>query len=54
MKILVQMFEKKDYENTDGLSDRKLKILFEKKIREVLRLRYSDKIKIRLVKNGKQ
>lgn len=53
MKLLVEMYEKKDYENTKGLKDRKLKELFEKKFREVLRLRNFDKIKIRLVKNGK-
>ena len=53
MKLLVEMFEKKDYENTNGLSDRKLKELFDKKFRAVLRLRNCDKITIRLVKNGK-
>ena len=53
MKLLVEMFEKKDYENTNELSDRKLKELFDKKFRDVLRLRNCDKIKIRLVKNGK-
>ena len=53
MKLQIEMFEKKDYENTNSLTDRKLKELFEKKFREVLRLRNCDKIKIRLVKNGK-
>ncbi len=47
------MKQKKDYENTNGLSDSKLKELFDRKFREVLRLRNCDKIKIRLVKNGK-
>lgn len=53
MKMQIEIFEKKDYENTNGLSDRKLKELFDKKFRDVLRLRDCDKIKIRLVKNGK-
>jgi len=54
MKLLIEMFEQKDYENLNGLSDCKLKILFSKKFKELLKLRRCDKIKIKLIKNGKR
>jgi len=53
MKLVIEMFEKEDYENINGLDDKKLKELFKKRIRELLKARNSDKIKIKLIKNGK-
>lgn len=50
MRLLVEMVEEKDYENLNGLNDRELKKLFEKKIRGLLKARNSDKIKITLIK----
>ena len=52
MKLLVEMFEKKDYENTNELSDRKLKELFVDRIRKLFSEEDRNKvrIKVRLVK----
>lgn len=55
MKLLVEMFEKKDYENKNGLKDSELKKLFVSKIKTLFNEedRNKVKIKVRLIKNGK-
>lgn len=55
MKFLIEMTEKKDYENKNGLTDSELKKLFARKIKMLFNEedRNKLKIKVRLIKYGK-
>lgn len=51
MKLIAEMQEGRDYEHTN-LKSSIIKAVFEKKIRFLLKLSHSDKVKIKLIERG--